>query len=918
MKKNLTIRRRIWLFAAQLALLASANGATLTFIPPQLDSVTGTTDYSWFNSANWFIADSGGNLNPANRVPQASDNAIITVLVDAGATGVRVQNLLLTNSAVVSNGTFSAENVQMLSGSSFQNANVNVLVSLNVGGTNCVLSDTLMNVLSFAYATFVPVAPATASSLTLAQGSVFQDAGTVTLAGGSQIIAGNLPESTLLVEPGAVLSSADLTYVEGSAAGNLIVDNSGLIRVDGGALRFDNGIDWQCSAGTGEFRAAGTNSLILFASGFHADTGTTSQFTGPGTNRWASGGSIDGTAQVGSLDPNTSVFSTGNLEILSSCSGLGSLHVLGDPTQTAVLNWSNGTLSLAAINVDSNATMVISGGAATSRQLSGCAITNFGLCSVISGDLTLAQGASINNLIGGTINLLADGTFYGSPLPSGGAVNNASLFRKSSTNQTQFGTVNSSQGPDFNNTGMVDIISGQLNLMGGTSSGQFQTESGAVLWFWGGTHILSTGASFTGQGSVRLSQGASAPDWLVNGGVSAVEFELGTNGVVVGNGITSANPVTFGSLIVSANGAISNGTYAVQDMQMLDGSTFIGLSLSVSNSLLVAGTNCVLQSSTLEITPSALATFTPAGSATASALTLAQGSVLQDAGVVMLEGGSQIVAASLPQSKVIIEPGAVLSCTNLTYIEGSAAGNLIFDNSGLIRVDGGILRFDNGIDWRCTAGTGEFRAAVTNSLILFASGFHANSSTISLFTGPGTNRWANNGTIDGTAQVGALDPHTLAFSTGNLEILSAISGAGSVHVLGSPTQTALLNWSNGTLGLAAISVDTNATLVISGGTGTSRQLAGCTLNNRGLCTLVSGDVGLSEGAAINNLAGGVFALLADGTFSGSSGPGGGAFNNSGTFRKSTQGLPNSGRPFRPKARISTIQVWWTWSAASSI
>ena len=109
------------------------------------------------------------------------------------------------------------------------------------------------------------------------------------------------------------------------------------------------------------------------------------------------------------------------------------MHVLGKPGQPAVLNWNNGTLSLAAINVDTNATMLISGGAGTSRQLSACGLTNSGLCSVLSGDLTLAQGSSINNLAGGTIDLMADGTFSGAPYPLGGAVNNAGTFLKSST-----------------------------------------------------------------------------------------------------------------------------------------------------------------------------------------------------------------------------------------------------------------------------------------------------------------------------------------------------------------------------------------------------------------------------------------------------------------------------------------------------
>jgi hypothetical protein len=639
-----------------MALTASASGSTLVFVP-QLDPSSGTTNYSWFSAGNWFMPDG----SQAFRVPQASDSAIITSLADAGTTGVRVQNLVLTNNAVASNGTFSVQNLQMLSASSFQDATNFILTSLNVGGTNCTLSGTFMDVLSSA--TFAPIAPATASTLTLAQGSVLQDSGTVMLAGGSQIIAGSLPQSTLIIEPGAVLSSTNLTYIEGSAAGALTVDNSGLIRADGGTLRFDNGIAWQCSAGTGEFRAAATNSLILFASGFHADGGATSLFTGLGTNRWLSDGTIDGTAQVGGIDPNTSAFSTGNLEILASYSGLGNVHVLGDPVQTAVLNWSNGTLSLAAINVDANATMLISGGAGTSRQLSGCALNNSGICSVLSGDLALAQG-----------------------------------------------------------------------------------------------------------------------------------------------------------------------------------------------------------------------------------------SVLQNSGSLFLNDGSQITSGSLPQSSVIIKPGAVLSSTNLTYIEGSATNHLIVDNSGLIRVDGGTLQFDNGIDWQCSAGTGEFRAAATNSLILFASGFHADGGTTSLFTGLGTNRWLSGGTIDGTgtAQVGGIDPNTSAFSTGNLEILASYSGLGNVHVLGDPAQTAVLNWSNGTLSLAAINVDANATMLISGGAGTSRQLSGCALTNSGLCSVSSGDLTLAQGSSINNLAGGTNVLMADGTFYGSPLPLGGAVNNAGIFRKSSPGLTQFG------------------------
>jgi hypothetical protein len=481
------------------------------------------------------------------------------------------------------------------------------------------------------------------------------------------------------------------------------------------------------------------------------------------------------------------------------------------------------------------------------------------------------------------------------------------------------------EGPDFNNAGLVDVVSGQLNLMGGMSSGQFQTAAGAVLWFWGGTHTLSTGASFTGLGSVRLYQGVAAPQWLVNGSVSATELELGTNGLLVGTTNTCESPVTIETLIVSANGSISNGAYAVWDAQMLDESKFSGLTLYVFNSLLVGGTNCVLERSTLNIDSPASATFAPMSPATASTLTMAQGSVLENSGSLFLNGGSRIIGGSLPQSTLIVEPGAVLSSTNLAYIEGSAAGHLIVDNGGRVRADGGTLRFDNGIDWRCSAGTGEFRAASTSSLILFASGFHADGGTTSLFTGPGANRLPSGGTIDGTAQVGALDPDTAAFSTGNLEILSSCSGLGNVHVLGNPAQTAVLNWSNGTLSLAAINIDTDATMLISGGAGTSRQLSGCVLKNQGNILLQDqATVTCGTGATLNNLPSGTLDIQTDAALTFSNASPMLVINNAGRFVKSagTQtsfiaaNLNNSGT-IEVKAGALQFQGLWSQTVGST-
>ena len=80
------------------------------------------------------------------------------------------------------------------------------------------------------------------------------------------------------------------------------------------------------------------------------------------------------------------------------------------------------------------------------------------------------NGAVISNLAGGTFNVLSDGAINsnGGAQPS---ISNAGTFRKSGGT----GTTNIS-GITFNNTGLVDVVSGVLNF----GSGYTQTSSGGL------------------------------------------------------------------------------------------------------------------------------------------------------------------------------------------------------------------------------------------------------------------------------------------------------------------------------------------------------------------------------------------------------------------------------------------------------
>ncbi len=883
-------------------LATAAWGDTLTFVAQP--AAGGGLDPSWFSFGNWFTTDSTGNLVPAGRVPLADESAIITGLVDLEATGVRVQTLVATNNATITNGTVAIENLQLLTGSSLNNSTVNVLVGLTVGGTNCTLNATTLSILGIASGTLQAVAPATASSLVLSRGSVFQSGGALSLTDRSQISGGGLPQSRLVIQPGALLSSTNSATIRGAATGHLIVDNSGTVRVDGGTLSCIDGIDWQSSAGSEEFRATTPSSLILFISPFHVDSGVTCSFTGTGTNRWLAGAGIDGIAQVSGIDSGTQLAGPGNLEILESLTGSGLLHFLGTTNQGGVGNWSNGTISLAGLSVDPGAALFIGGAGGSSRQLAGGAITNFGSCILSGGALSFSQGAVFNNQAGATCVAQADGAFSSSA--GGGTFNNAGTFQKLSFGVSQFGVTNSGQGPDFNNTGLVDLRGGQLNLLGGVSSGEFRQAQGTVLWFWGGTYALNPGTTFTGPGAVRLFQGAAAAEWLVNDSIAVPQLELGANGTLDASGAPPGKPIQLGTLISHDNAVITNGTFQVQTFQMLDES-LLALSLINVGALTVAGTNCTLSATTLNLQPGALAIFRSASPGAGVLLTLTQGAVLEDAGQLTLTDGSIIAGGSSPSSKLVIQPGAILSSTNSAGIHGSTKGLLTVDNRGTISVDGGTLTLGDGLEWQSSSGLGEFRAGAPNALLVFTGRFQVSSGVTSLFTGSGTSRWLGGALIDGTAQVGGVVSGSLPALPGNVAVASSLSGAGSVHVLGGSTQAGTVSWSNGTASLARLDIDAGGMLRIGGGTGTSRQLSGCVINNAGSCVVFEGDLLLAQSAMINNLVGGTFLLQTNVGLGLAPASGSGILNNAGTFLNSSPiGLSTVGADFNNSGKFEII------------
>jgi len=654
---------------------------TLTFVAQP--AATGGDD-NWFNAINWFITDSSGLLVPAGRAPLANETAVVTGTVDLQASGVRVQTLVVTNNAIITNGTVAVEHLQLLSSTRIDGATVNVLNSLNVAGTNCVLNATTLDITGLAAGTLEPIPPATESSLVLTQASVLQIGGMLTLKDHTRIAGAGLPASEVVIQPGAFLVS-DTAEVHSAAAGSLIVDNSGTVIAQGGSLTFSDGIAWKSSGGMQEFRAAGPSSTLLFNSPFQLASGVTGFFTGDGTNRWVAGATIDGIAQVSVFDAGSPLAGPGHLQILNSVTGSGTVHILGTTNQGGVVDWANGLLALPGLSVDPGANLLIGGGAGTSRQLAGSAITNEGICTFYGGNLDFTQGAAFINLSNALFVLQDDGSLTSTA--GGGIFSNAGVFQKTSPGISQFGQTNGTAGPDFNNSGLLDVRAGQLSLFAGADAGEFRVATGTLLWFWGGTHTLGPGTSFTGSGAVRLAQGAAPAKWLVNDAIIIPQLELGANATLDASGVPAGNLIQITNLVSHDDAAIRNGQFQIQSFQMLDQSLLDHVTIAIAGSLTVAGTNCTLQSSTLN-------NF---GACTVSTgnLVLAQDAVINNVAgsTFLLQTNSSLPLAPANGPANFHNAGSFLNSV------GNGANDIgaDFNNAGRIEVLSGTLNFQGAL-----------------------------------------------------------------------------------------------------------------------------------------------------------------------------------------------------------------------------
>jgi len=817
-------------------------------------TATSAAPFTVFTTAHW-INSSGGNWNTASNwstgtVPTAANN----VVIDA-------------------NGTYTV------------NLDVNpAFNTLTVGGG----TGTQTLDLGFSHdLTFTNPGTVTASgALTFGSGRLL-GAGPLTVNGTMNWTADSEMDTTLTIATGGTLnvSGAGTRHLNGgtlnnggtvnwSGGNNFSVYNAGVINnlATGLFVTTNDQIIYQscCAVGqafnnAGTFRkTVATGTTTISSNGFN-NTGTVDIQSGtfnPSSGGTSSGifnatspGTILFSSNVYTLGAGATLTGTGNFQINSSqlnvsAAGItvnhmtlagGNLNINSgasvSTTAAGVIDWSSdATLSGAGtLNVVNGSTLNFSGSG--TRYIGGGTINNSGTINWTGGNnLSIYDSGVINNLAGALFLATNDQIIYVHCCAGGQAFNNAGTFRKTTATNT---TTIQSNG--FTNSGTVDVQSGTLNFTsGGTSTAVFNAGAAGRFLFNGTAYTLSGAATLTGTGNFEI-----------NGGT------LNVTGSAI-----SVNHLTMSGGTLNVTGAISTTSTGVVDWS--------------SDAVLAGGGSLTIASA---------ATMNVTGSGTR----YIDGGTLNNDGTVNWSGGNNL---SVYNSGVINNHASGLFSVKNDQIiyQHCCAGGQAFNNAGTFRKSVATNTttiqsngFTNSGTVDVQSGTLSFTSGGTSTAIVNAASpghvvFNSAAYTLSgaaTLTGSG-NFQISGGQLNVSGSAIALDHLTM--SGGILNVTGAISTSAS----------GVVDWSSDSIltGAGSMTIASGGTLNINGA-GT-RYIDGGTLNNAGTINWSGGNnLSIYNSGLINNQSGALFNVTNDQLVYFHCCSAGQAFNNSGTFRKSS-------------------------------
>lgn len=506
-----------------------------------LAAPTPAFDYIWNNPAggNWNIAANWGGT-----LPCAADTATLGTLSNA-------YSVTVTDTRSITNLTVTAANATLLHTNG----------SLIVGGTFAV------------------------------------DAGSYNLNGGSLNINGTMTTGATAVAnwtAGRLIGSGTLAgtiEVNGNTSGGLriggsVLKNSGTLILTAGTIYNENVITsvlTNLSGGMIDIRSDGTAFAVTGGASRLVNQGVIRKSAGSGTTgiEWALDNAgivaIDtgvlafrngGTLGNSTVAANATAYATmagGNFTLTSGATLTATPRTDGGASLVwtgGIFGTSSGTASIAGrVDVDGDT----SGG----LRLAGIGTRNAGTLEYRGGTIfnERQSNAQLTNLLGGTINVQADGTAFAVDISGSTEITNQGLLRKSGGSGTTIigwrttntGTVRADVGVlafngSFTNTGVVTMAAGSrvnANITTG-SGGSVRGPAAATGTFGGNLNFLSGGT---------LAPGGSATGRLEIVGTlflnSGARFEVGVNGMTP---ITEYDTVSVTGTVAVGNAILAGNT----------------------------------------------------------------------------------------------------------------------------------------------------------------------------------------------------------------------------------------------------------------------------------------------------------------------------------------------------------------------
>jgi len=504
-------------------------------------------------------------------------------LVSGGGTVQFLDNAFFGGSVYSVNGSFTASKVLISGGTVNFDANTTLPTLTFTGGTVSGTGNlTVTGPLNWTGGTMSGSGTTTANGALLIEttsatpvlnGRTFESDGTATLTGSGTftIVSGALFDnpkgSTFNVQGDATIGDGSdtgtfsnegtfrKTLTTGTTPLDVQFNNTGTTSVQSGTLALAGG-----GTSSGSF-AASSGADLTFSGGTNT-LSSTSRVTGAGAVTFQGGttnilGVFSATSDLSVTGGTASFFQ--NLTLPTLTMSGGTFYDAGNVTIKGLLTWYGGSLTGPGVTLAKGGVTLenMAGFFQTGPTLDGRTFENAGTLTWLGGNVSTGNGAIFDNLAGATFAIETDATFD-SNFGQQSTFQNAGAVTKSvTTGVTHFN-------PLFDNTGSVDVLAGTVALNGGGSStGTFTAESGAILDFSAGTTTLAPTSAVGGAGTVQF----------------------GAQGFFGGSGGTTNLEGTF----TAANTDIIGGTVNVTSNLSLANLTMSGGTLTGPSTITVAG-----------------------------------------------------------------------------------------------------------------------------------------------------------------------------------------------------------------------------------------------------------------------------------------------------------------------------------------